>query len=120
MRLNAQAVVRAHLAAELPEAEVGVKVPNPRPPAFVLVRREGGSMKDAYRDGPGIGVTCWERTEAKAYALADRASRALFSLEREPGVASVAEEALRSDPDPEDGSPRWYGSYTLTTYEINS
>ena len=52
MRLNAQAVVRAHLAAELPEAEVGVKVPNPRPPAFVLVQREGGSMVDAYRTAP--------------------------------------------------------------------
>ena len=63
-------------------------------------------------------MTCWERTEA--YALAERVEGDVYSLEREPGVASVAEEALRSDPDPEDASPRWYGSYTLITYEINS
>lgn len=119
MRLNAQAAARACLARALPDAQVGAEVPGPRPERFVLVRREGGSRIDAYRDAPGIGVTCWASTEAEACALAERASRAMLAMELERGVASVEEESLRSDPDPEDGSPRWYGSYTLITYETN-
>ena len=119
MRLNAQAVARAFLAKALPDAKVGVTVPKPRPSLFVLVRREGGSMLDAYRDSVGIGVECWAPTEAEAANLAARMSHAMLALERQPGVASVVEEAFYSDPDPEDSNPRWYGSYTLITYEIN-
>lgn len=120
MRLNAQALVRSALADALPDATVRVSVPNPRPPSFVLVRREGGSMADAYRDMPGIGVFCWAETEAKACDLASRASIAMLALEHVRGVARVDEEILLSSPDPEDKSPRWYGSYTLTTYQTNS
>lgn len=120
MRFNAQASARAYLARELPDAKVGVTVPRPRPDAFVLVRREGGSMLDPYRDSAGIGVECWAPTEAKAFDLASRMSRAMLAMEREPGVAFVEEEAFYSDPDPEDASPRWYGSYTLITYQTNS
>lgn len=117
MRYDAQGNVRAHLAAALPDATVRTRVPNPRPERFVLVRREGGGRLDAHRDGPGIGVECWAPTEAEAYGLASRASDAMLALQYGPGVAAVEEEALYSDPDPEDGSPRWYGSYTLITFE---
>lgn len=119
MRLNAQAAVRAHLSKALPDAKVGVTVPRPRPEAFVLVRREGGARLDAHRDSAGIGVECWHSTEAEAADLASRMSDAMLALEREPGFASASEEAFYSDPDPEDASPRWYGSYTLITYQTD-
>lgn len=118
MRLNSQAVVRDALAKALTDATVGVTVPRPRPKHFVLVRREGGSMQDAYRDKPGIGIFCWAPTEAGAANLASRVSQIMFSLEYTPGIASVVEEVFTSASDTEDSSPRWYGSYTLITYEI--
>lgn len=118
MRLEAQAFVRARLETALADATVRVKVPDPRPETFVLVKREGGGKIDPWRDGPGIGVTCWAPTEAEAAKLALRASAAMLALERVHGVASVTEESLYSDPDPVDSNPRWYGSYTLITYQI--
>lgn len=117
MRFGSQAFVRAFLASVLTDATVRTSVPNPRPEQFVLVTREGGGKLDRYRDGPGIGVTCWAATEAKAANLASRMSDAMFSLEYQNGIASVDEEAFYSDPDPTDKNPRWYGSYTLITYE---
>lgn len=119
MRMNVQAVVRAYLADALPDASVRVVVPNPRPERFVLVRREGGARIDRHRDNAGIGVDCWAKTEAEAADLASRMSDAMSALEYSDGIASVEEEAFRSDPDPVDSSPRWYGSYTLTTYQTN-
>lgn len=118
MRLNTQAVVRAALAGALTDATVRVTVPNPRPDKFVLVRREGGRRLDLHRDNVGIGVDCWADTEANAAELASRMSDAMFALEHVDGIASVTEESFRSDPDPVDASPRWYGSYTLITYRI--
>lgn len=118
MRLDAQGFVRAVLANELEGVAVGVKVPNPRPDSFVLVKREGGGRQDKHRDNPGIGVFSWAETEDKAYNLAAKVSDIMLSLEYMSGVAEVVEETLTTAPDPKDESPRWYGSYSLTTYNI--
>lgn len=85
---------------------------------YITLRREGGGALDSHRDGPGIGVYCWEETEAKAALLAKRVSKAMQKIVFEHGVAKVVEEALYSAPDPKSHTPRWYGSYTLTTYQI--
>ncbi len=117
MHPNIQAIARKALAGAL-DAKVGVTVPNPRPAQFVLVRREGGALKaDGHLDAAGIGVECWAATEQEAYGLAEAARAAMYALPYGEGVSHVAEEAFYSDPDPEDGAPRWYGSYTVTTHE---
>lgn len=118
---EAQSLVIGYLGERL--ADLGVQVaatrPNPSPDLMVTVRREGGGALDAHRDGPGIGVFCWAPTEAKAAALAHRASREMRRMAvRANGVAKVVEETLCSAPDPKGKGPRWYGSYTLTTYQI--
>lgn len=96
-----------------------VSRPNPSPARVVTVRREGGGALDAHRDAPGIGIYCWGPTEEKAAALAKTVSKEMLRLPyRKIGVAKVVEEALYSAPDPESKEPRWYGSYTLTTYQI--
>jgi hypothetical protein len=118
MRYDAQGKVRAFLEQELKDATVRVKVPNPMPKPFVLVEQEGGRRLDAYRSVAGIGIFSWAETEAEAYKLAEDVSRAMQRLVYTYGVANVVEEEFGSSPDPEDKKPRWYGSYTLTTYEI--
>lgn len=93
--------------------------PNPSPELAITVRREGGGALDSHRDAPGIGVYIWAPTEAKAAALAKRISREMLRLPgSKHGVAKTVEEALYSAPDPESKEPRWYGSYTLITYQI--
>lgn len=119
MRLNVQAVVLSALADAFPDILVRGTVPKDRPNPFICARREGGARRsDGHTDSAGIGVDCWAATEAEAAAIASRMSDVMMSLEYAPGIASVTEEAFRSDPDPADASPRWYGSYTLITYRI--
>lgn len=122
-RLRAEAVVREFLDGRLPDAVVRVRVPDPRPPTFVLVKRAGGGALDRLLDRPGIELVMWAPTEAEAEDLAHEAAQAMLWLDRHGfpmGIAKVEEETLRSDPDPRTDEPRWYGSYTITTFEPNS
>lgn len=119
MRLNVQADVRRRLAEALAPVEVRVSVPDPRPPTLVVVTREGGRRLNDLQDRAGVGVLSWAPTEAEACRLADRASDAMRALPFSGGYDLVEEESLRRDPDPNDGSPRWYGSYTVTTHHYD-
>lgn len=116
-RLNVQAEVRRMLESALPDVEVRVSVPDPRPPKLVVVRREGGAMENRLVDRAGVGVDMWAPTEAEAAELAERVSDSMLSLGFADGFALVREEAMRSDPDMVAKSPRWYASYTLWTYK---
>lgn len=118
MRYNAEARVRQYLADALPDATVRVSVPNPIPDGFIYVRQEDGRALDKYRALAGIGLFVWADTEAKACALATRAAKYMQELAYTNGVAKVVEENFMSSPAPENQHPRWYASYTLTTYEI--
>ncbi|MGN0034643.1 MAG: hypothetical protein ACI364_02820 [Coriobacteriales bacterium] len=113
--MEIQAYTRKYLSDRLGVA-ARVTVPNPRPPRFLLVRREGGSMLDGHRDSAGIGVDMWAPTDLEAARLAMEVRDAMRELAYRPGVARVDEELLQNSPDPDDGSPRWYGSWTLVTY----
>lgn len=98
---------------------VGEEVPERLPDEFVCVRREGGRRLDALRDRPGVSVECWALSEGRAREISDAASELICSLPRTSfpaGVAAAEEETRRSDYDDERGRPRWYGSYTLTTF----
>ena len=46
------------------------KVPNPRPPEFLVVRRVGGSPRDLVTDVPVIQVEAWALTESRASRIA--------------------------------------------------
>lgn len=118
-RLDVQADLRRRLADALSPIEVRVSVPPDRPKRLVVVTREGGRRLNRLLDRAGVGVLCWAPTEAEAYRLAQRASEALLSLPSTDfgdGYDEVVEESLRSDMDPETKTPRWYGSYTITTH----
>lgn len=115
-RMNVQARVRSALAAALPGVEVRVSVPDPRPEALVVVRREGGRRENGLVDRAGVGVDVWARTEADASELAMRVSDAMLGLSFADGFARVEEESLRSDYDAFASSPRWYGSYTVWNF----
>lgn len=119
MRLNVQADVRERLAESLAPIPVRVSVPNPRPATLVVVVREGGHRLNRLQDRAGLAVYTWAETEADASALADRISGLLFKLPFSAGYDLVEEESLKSDPDPDTGTPRWYGSYTLTTHHYD-
>lgn len=119
-RLRVEAVVRDFLAGRLTGAVVRVRVPDPRPPTLVLVKRSGGAAQDRLVDRAGVELVMWAPTEAEAEDLAHEAAAAMAWLDRHGfpmGIARVDEEVLRSDPDPRAEAPRWYGSYTLWTYE---
>ncbi len=123
---EAQSLVIGYLKRSLSDVDVSVASSKPgtrggdsAPGLVVAVRREGGGALDAHRDAPGIGVYCWAPTESETAALARRVSKAMLRMPyTEKGVAKAVEEALYSAPDPESREPRWYGSYTLTTYQI--
>ncbi len=115
-RLNVQADVRARLAVALAPVEVRVSVPDPRPARLVVVTREGGHLLNALQDRAGVGVLVWAPTEAEACDLAERVGDLMRALSFSDGYEGVAEETMRSDPDPDTRSPRWYASYTITTH----
>ena len=52
------------------------KVPNPRLPEFLVVRRVGGSRRDLVTDVPVLQVEVWAKTESRA----DRLSQVVRSL----------------------------------------
>lgn len=115
-RLEAQSAVRSALEDALADADVRVAVPDPRPAALVVVRREGGRMLNGLVDSAGIGIEAFAPSEAECASLAMRVSEAMRALAFSDGFADVSEEACRSDYDLARGCPRWYLSYTLRTY----
>lgn len=122
-RLNVQAEVIAYLKSAL-DVPVSVFVPTARSryakngiTDFVTVHREGGSRQNRLVDRAGVGIEMWASTESKAAKLAEQVSDLILDLEYRKGFARVEEESLYSDADADSGSPRWYGSYTITTYQ---
>ena len=115
--LDVQGDVRRRLAAALAPVDVRVSVPDPRPGELIVVTRSGGRRLDGLRDRAGVDVLCWAPTEARARELADAADEAMRSLPFSGGYALVEQEVARSDRDMDSGSPRWYLSYTVTTYK---
>lgn len=115
-RLNVQADIRSYLADSLGDAEVHVRIPDPRPERLVVVRREGGHRLDRLCDRAGVGILVWAPTEAECQELADEVADLMYALNGDEGFRRgydlVEEEALYSDADSEANPdvPRWYGS----------
>ncbi len=116
-RLNVQADIRKRLADYLAPIAVCVNVPEDRPQTLVVISREGGRKLDALRDLVGLGVFAWADSEASAYKLMERVSDYILNLKFADGYALVHEETIKSSYDIQAKSPRWYASYTITTYK---
>lgn len=117
--LNVQADIRERLQAALPDVAVRVSVPADRPARLVVVRRSGGSERNALIDAPGVEMQCWGVTEAEACELAHSVAAAMRSLAFADGYASVEQQTMHSDYDQLARSPRWYLDYSLRTYTPN-
>jgi hypothetical protein len=78
------------------------QVPNPRPAAFVLVRRVGGVRRNLVVDEATISVEAWAATEQAAHDLAQSARAAIHAAQGT--VVSGAGTLYRSD---EIGGPAW-------------
>ena len=116
--LDAVSLIRHAIHDEL-GYRVPQAVPDPRPAEFVVVTRAAGRRENALVDRAGVHVECWAASEGRAREMADEVSDLMLALGRRGfslGVDSVREEARRSDPDPQTGSPRWFASYTVLTH----
>ena len=107
------AYLTAELAARGETAVVSTKVPNPRPPRLVRVRRLGGVRVDVITDVPMVAFDCWAPNEVAAEALAEL-TRALISAIPDrsiPGgvVCCDVEEGGGpvNQPDPDTNYPRY-------------
>lgn len=87
------------------DAYVGIKVPSPRLPRMVVVRRDGGPRLDAVRESARLGINVWAGNDQEAANLA-RLVRALFNaaadgspvcrVDELSGPSSVADESGQS------------------------
>nr|DAE60782.1 MAG TPA: tail completion protein [Caudoviricetes sp.] len=82
----------------------------------VTLNRQGGRYQNALLDKAGIGIYCWATSEYEASSLAREVADIVGRLNFSDGYASVEMESMRSDPDPDLRTPRWYLSYTITNY----
>lgn len=122
-RLNVEAYLVSYLHGSLPGVEVRTRVPDPRPERLVVVRRAGGGRENSLQDRPGVHLTIYGGTEWETSEMAAEVGDLMDALNRSDaamlaGVSRVEEESLRSDPDTQTqpDTPRWFGSYTLTTH----
>lgn len=115
--MNVQSVLRNHLQELFPDVPVVTRVPDPRPKKLIVVRRAGGGQENVKIDAPGIAIDMWAPTEQEAEQLAMDVSDAMFHLPFTKGFAKTTAETLMSDYDVLARSPRWYGSYTIKTFD---
>jgi hypothetical protein len=119
---DATALVRGYLAGTLPAEGVTVpvvgRVPSPRPPSFVLLRRLGGPRLNLVSDGATIAVEVYADDEGEAMDVAQIARGLLHDLAGDvlDGTQVYRVEEMAGPgllPDPESGSPRVTFSVTV-------
>lgn len=87
------------------------------PDEFIEVFREGGAWLNDLQDRAGIGLYAHSTTDYGAGALMRLAAGAMTSLSFADGFERVDMESMRSDRDPDAGTPRWYSSWTVWCHE---
>lgn len=60
---------------------MGTKIPNPRPPEFVLVRRVGGSRQNFVVDAARLAIEAWSTTPGDAADLAEQCRALVLSMQ---------------------------------------
>lgn len=113
---DAQLAVVDYLRPLLAPVPVSVRVPNPRPAAFVTLRRVGGQA-DTLIDQARIDLFAWAGSDSAAHDLAMALRHHLAAMPGLRGGVRVTRIQEFSGPLPapdESGQPRW-----LVTYEIS-
>lgn len=117
---DAEELLRVVVAAKTSEVlgstlAASTKVPNPRPPEFLVVRRIGGSARDLVTDVPVIQIEAWAATESRAALIAQTARAVVHWLESINGHAVWLEEEVTGPVSYPDGSAqaRYLGSYAI-------
>lgn len=77
---DATEIVLNEVAAQL-GVPTGTLVPNPRPDAFVLARRTGGSRVTMVTEAASLAFECWAATPADADDLAQRVSSVVHAMQ---------------------------------------
>lgn len=109
--------VRAQLVAAGSSAPVTMRVPNPRPGAFVTIQRVGGVRRNLVVDEATLTVEAWGSTEPAAHDLAQLARAAVHAA---VGQVTSAGTIYRTGefagpaslPDPDSDQPRY--TFTVT------
>lgn len=119
-RLDVESFLIGRLSEALPGTKVMGYVPDPRPERLLVVQRRGGAHTGLLLDHAGIHVQAWGATEQEAFDTLSEASEVILALPATSfgcGVCRVEEESFRADPDPETDLPRYFASFTLTTFD---
>lgn len=109
--VNAEAVVIGLLGTVVGETNVGVKLPNPRPPFFVRVQRVGGAERNLVQEQPYLLIECWGNTQQQAWDTAKDCWSLLHGRnELSFNGVDLTERSVSSPvnyPDPSTTSPRY-------------
>lgn len=111
---SAEKILVAELKARL-ALPVVTKVPNPRPPTFVRLKKVGGTRRDVVTDSPMVVVECWAPTSTEADDLSQLVRAHIFALAPDT-VRKVREVAGPQDfPDPLSENPRYQFTVQIFT-----
>lgn len=113
------ALLVAYLDPLIGVVPVTSRVPSPRPPELVQVRRVGGTQLRPVRDQPRVDVFAWAATDPRANELADTVRNAIHLL---AGTQTLGPVVYRVDEtmgprqldDPLTGSPRVWTTYSIS------
>lgn len=110
--------IRSRLVERGEAAQVGTRVPNPRPAKFVLVRRVGGPRLNLVADNATLTIEAWGSDEAEAQDLLQLARTFIYAMRGtvHSGVAiyRIGEFAGPVNlPDPLSDQPRYTATMTV-------
>lgn len=119
------------LKQRLGDVHVSTRVPNPRPPKFVTVRRIGGGPANLIQDAPIVLVEAWGAAtdETSNKAASDLAHAAYRELRAMPAVQDITDycrvyvanvSGPVNNPDTDSATPRYHLTATLRTRMIAS
>lgn len=107
--------VTRYLGTAIPDTPATAIVPSPRPERLITVERTGGGIENQL-DHPTVAVQSWAPTFEEAEALATQVDAAMRDMPfGDDSVFGVEATTFQRWADPDSGSPRYQGLYTLTT-----
>lgn len=117
---NHLSAVQAFLAAVLAVRVVVARVPNPRPPKFVLLEPSGGSDRSVVHGWRSMIVDSWGGSESEAFDLALDVEARLKALRNERLKGVLIYKARPSGgivwmPDPDAKVPRFRQNFEILT-----
>lgn len=111
---------RAFLIDRITQPVHVIDVPNPRPPAFVVIEPAGGNEMSITHGWKSIIVDCWGKTKGEAFELARDTGAYLKSIRNDRLNDVLLYKANRSGdivwmPDPDAKVPRYRQIFQILT-----